>query len=127
MLPFWSVRHVGTGRMERLFPSEPCAAHPVAIGVATKLPVRICDSISMTQGFAIGAPVCGFISGRGHDQAHPHVLGDIDAGIIGKHAAVRNSERQFAASYLAHINLIPNTPDFRLLCHVRQSGINTRP
>jgi hypothetical protein len=53
-----------------------------------------------------------YISDRGHYQTDPHVFGNIDACVISKHAAVRNSKSQFAVPYLAHINLIAHASDF---------------
>jgi hypothetical protein len=52
-------------------------------------------------------------SDRGRYQTNPHISGNVDACVIGEHAAVRNSESQFAAPHLAHINLIAHASDFR--------------
>jgi hypothetical protein len=50
-------------------------------------------------------------SARGRYQTNAHVSGNVDADVIGEHAAVRNSESQSAAPYLAHVNLIAHTSD----------------
>src|SRR5262249_10333642 len=53
-----------------------------------------------------------YSSDRGRYQTNPHISGNVDACVIGEHAAVRNSENQFAAPHLAHINLIAYAFDF---------------
>ena len=56
--------------------------------------------------------VAGYrISDRGRDHSDPHVLGEIYACVVGKHAAVSNSNSQFAAPYLAHTDLVAHAFD----------------
>jgi len=41
----------------------------------------------------------------------PHILGEIHACVVGKHAAISNSNSQFAAPYLAHTDLVAHALD----------------
>ena len=50
-------------------------------------------------------------SGRGRYHSDPHILGEIHACVVGKHAAVGNSNSQFAAPYLAHTDLVAHALD----------------
>jgi hypothetical protein len=54
------------------------------------------------------------ISGRGCYQSDSHILGEIHASVIGEYTAVRNSNSQFAAPYLAHTDLVAHALDVRL-------------
>lgn len=45
------------------------------------------------------------ISDRGCYRPDPHILGEIYACVVGKHAAIRNSKSQFTTPYMAHIDL----------------------
>src|SRR4030095_9554867 len=56
--------------------------------------------------------VAGYrISGRGRDHSDPHILGEIDACVVGKYAAVSNSNSQLAAPDLAHADLVAHALD----------------
>jgi hypothetical protein len=50
--------------------------------------------------------------GRYHSDSH--FLGEIYACVVGKHAAISNSNSQFAAPYLAHADLVAHALDVRL-------------
>jgi hypothetical protein len=54
------------------------------------------------------------LSDRGRYQSHSHIVGDIDAGVVGKYPAVRDSKSQFAAPDLAHADLVSHALDARL-------------
>src|SRR6185436_8312624 len=51
------------------------------------------------------------ISNRGGYHSDPHILGEIHACVVGKHAAVSNSNSQFAAPDLAHADLVAHALD----------------
>src|SRR4029450_13131128 len=65
-----------------------------------------------------GWPACsgidpGLQSGRGRDQSDPHIPGDIDADLIGKHAAIGNGNGELAAPDMAHADFVSRTLDVR--------------
>jgi hypothetical protein len=67
---------------------------------------------SQCSDAAAALRVAGYcISGRGRFHSDPHILGEIYACVVGKHAAVRNSNSQFAAPYLAHTDLVAHALD----------------
>jgi len=49
--------------------------------------------------------------GLGLYESNSHISGNINAGVVGKHPAIRNSEKQSAAPDLAHIDLIAHAFD----------------
>src|SRR5580658_6742071 len=57
------------------------------------------------------APFADRISDRGCDQSDPHILGEIDAGVVGKHAAIGNCKSQLATPDETHINLVAHALD----------------
>src|ERR1700737_5205600 len=52
-------------------------------------------------------------SGGGSDQADPQVVGEVDASVIGKHAAVGNTQDQLPAPHLMHLNIIAHALNVR--------------
>ena len=59
------------------------------------------------------ATVCfsDHISDRGCDQSDPHILGEIHACVVGKHAAIRNSKSELTTPYEAHADLVAHALD----------------